>query len=837
MTRGGSLGGADVGGYTAPSVSEDSIRTHLPQQGIDATLVRTSGAPREAAAAQEALFAGRYELLGQVGRGGMGTVYRARDTLVGDVVALKVLEVGEGPGPELLERFRREVRLARRISHPHVARTHDLGEHAGRLFLTMEFVEGADLQSLLRREGPQPATRAARIALAVCDGLSAAHAAGVVHRDLKPANVLVEASGRVALTDFGIARAVAGEAASRTQGLVGTPMYMAPEQLSGGEVGARADLYAVGLLLYELLTAEPPFSGESSMAVAFARLRQPPPDPRGRVAVPEALAELVLRCLAREPEERPSGALEVASALRGWLASMGEQVEAPAALVTPVPGATTTGTTPLPASPPTGWGSRVGGELMRPTSRTLLRPGEHSLAVLPLRFVGPRDLEYLGDTLTEGLIDVLSRMRGLKVQGSGATERFRTERDPRVVARELGVGVVVDGTVQSLGPVVRASLRLLAGESGTQLWSGRFEESGADAFVLQDRLGQRMAEALRNELLILSYQEAATPEGLALYRKALAQVHTTPQFMAELVIAPLEECIARSPGFLPAVALHALATMRTWFMRSAEADRDWAPVARASLERAVRLAPELAETLLARAMLATQEGEWRKAVLSLRAALDAAPTCAAALHYLGNLQCEAGRADEGLERLRLAYALEPALTIALLEFARCSALRGKMEDFQWASERLMAQPFLRVPAILTRMRVFAWTGQLDEVRRCRELLREEPSPMASFAAAQYATSVLGEEDPLVAIQPLNELLGGRVSPRFASMLCQFATEQLCLRGHAERALEYFQRAADTALIDLEWTDRCPALAPLRALPGFAEGRRKVRARVEDIWTA
>jgi serine/threonine-protein kinase len=284
------------------------------------------------------------------------------------------------------------------------------------------------------------------------------------------------------------------------------------------------------------------------------------------------------------------------------------------------------------------------------------------------------------------------------------------------------------------------------------------------------------------------------------------------------------------------VALHALAAMRAWFART-EPERDWATVARNSLERAMRLAPDLAETLLARAMVSTQEGEWRTAVLSLRAALDAAPTCAAALHYLGNLQCEAGRADEGLERLRLAYTLEPALSIALLEFCRCSALRGKMEDFQWASERLMAQPALRVPALLLRLRVFAWTGQLDEVRRCRDLLREEPSPMAGFAATQYAVSVLGEVEPLVALKPLDEMLNGGVSPRFASMLCQLATEQLALRGLPERALEYFQRAADTALIDLEWIDRCQALTSLRALPGFVEGRRKVRARVEAIWTA
>jgi len=298
-------------------VSDDS-----PAPPPDATVLTLDGRPR-AGVASDAVpserFAGRYALEALIGQGGMGRVYRARDVLVGDVVALKTLELGKDPGTDAVERFRREVRLARRISHPNVARMHDLGEHAGQHYLTMEYVDGVDLRTLIAREGPLAPARATRIALAVCEGLAAAHAAGVMHRDLKPANVLVEKGGRVVLTDFGIARALVDEAAQRTQGTAGTPMYMAPEQLSGGELGPRADLYAVGLMLYEMLTAAMPFSGDSPIAVAFARLRQPPPDPRAKLAVPDALAELVLRCLAREPEQRPEGAPQLAQALRPFV--------------------------------------------------------------------------------------------------------------------------------------------------------------------------------------------------------------------------------------------------------------------------------------------------------------------------------------------------------------------------------------------------------------------------------------------------------------------------------------------------------------------------------------
>ena len=785
-------------------MAETPPETEVVPDPDEPTVIRRISPLTDAAAPAAPLFAGRYSLVRLLGRGGMGSVYEARDTLVGDVVALKTLELGRDASPEALERFSREVRLARRVSHPHVARTHDLGTHEGQAFLTMEYVKGEDLWVLLTRERALAPVRAARIALAIAEGLAAAHAAGVVHRDLKPANILIEPGGRVVLTDFGIARAVVGEAAARTGGPVGTPMYMAPEQVSGEPVDGRADLYALGLVLFEMLTGEAPFPAETPWATAMLRLRQAPPDLRGRPSVPAPLGALVHHCLGRAPEARPESASEVARVLRDWLAR-----ESTAAL----------------------------SEAPAPNSRaepSFTRSAKQGVAVLPLRVLGPRDSEFLGETLTEALIDQLSRARGLLVQGSGVMARFRDQRDPRVVGGELGVDLVVDGTVQGAGQAVRVSIRLLEARSGTQLWTGRFEHASLDPFELQDLLAPRISEELRGEMVLAPWHATTPPGMLALYRQGRQQMYGSLRTAYEGPLALLGACLRGAPDFVPAVALYAIATQRAWFIGVTDAGEDLATLAHDSAERALRVAPDLVESHLARAMLSAQKNDWHSALVAVRTALDIAPYHPPAMLFLGNLQCEAGRADEGLVHLRQSYELMPTLLVALYEFARCCALRGRMEEHRWAMERLSASPLHRTATETLRVRVAGWMGNQEVLR---SHVTESPGPTHAISQLifVYASALLGETRGDELLARFDAVIARTNSPRMTSMLCQLTTEVLCLLGRAEQALGYFQRAADTVLIDLEWILHCPALEPLRALPGFAAGRRKVQTRCEAIW--
>lgn len=261
------------------------------------------------------LIAGRYRIIALLGKGGMGEVYRADDLTLGQAVALKFLPDTAASDPALLERFRNEVRIARRISHPNVCRVYDVGEVDGQTFFTMEYVDGEDLASLLRRIGRLPQDKAVEIARQLCAGLAAAHAKGVLHRDLKPANIMLDGRGQVVITDFGLAGLADDIRGAEVRS--GTPAYMAPEQLAGKEVSTRSDIYALGLVLYEVFTGKRAF-GEKGAGDLHARDDRTPSRPSSVVKDLDPIIEkVILRCLEAEPSARPATALTVAAALPG----------------------------------------------------------------------------------------------------------------------------------------------------------------------------------------------------------------------------------------------------------------------------------------------------------------------------------------------------------------------------------------------------------------------------------------------------------------------------------------------------------------------------------------
>ena len=312
LRKGAPAGGDRRSGTDRRAVTADaaSAQTQLANQttlSLDAVSAQAGGPD----SARGALFANRYEVLGTVGRGGMGVVYRARDRQLDEVVALKVVrsEVMK-EDPTLLDRFKQEIKLARRITHRNILRTHDFGETQGTPYISMEYLEGVTLKDLLRNKGALPLGVGLRIAKQMCQGLEAAHQQGVVHRDIKPQNILIlPESGETKIMDFGIARVSemdAGASGLTTAGTVmGTPDYIPPEQAQGNPADFRSDIYSLGVVLFEIFTGRMPFSGDSVMAVVLSHIQKPPPAPRSvNPKIPPDLEAIILRCLEKQPDRR-----------------------------------------------------------------------------------------------------------------------------------------------------------------------------------------------------------------------------------------------------------------------------------------------------------------------------------------------------------------------------------------------------------------------------------------------------------------------------------------------------------------------------------------------------
>jgi len=448
----------------------------------------------------QAALGDRYAIEREVGAGGMATVYLARDVKHDRLVALKVLrpEVAATLGPD---RFPREIKIVAQLQHPHILPLHDSGETQGFLYYVMPFVEGESLRTRMEREGALPIGDAVRILREVVDALAAAHARGIVHRDIKPDNVML--SGRHAVvTDFGVAKAVSasgGEKLTTVGVAVGTPMYMAPEQAMGEtNIDHRADIYAVGILAYEMLTGRAPFDAKTSQAVLSAHVLETPADVRERRPnVPEAVAVAVMRCLEKNPADRWQSAEE-----------MLHQLEA--VPTTPSGGMTPTHTRPVKA---TGVRRAMRGRWWLPAGAAALlalaatgvffvvggagAPGMNRVAVLPIQDISGQDAVFV-DAMHDQLIVALGQAGGLTVTPRSAMLTYRAEPKPMSeVAHTLNVGAILEGTVFRTGDRMRINVQLVEPHSIAQLWGHSYEIDARDVLGAQDSVVRQIVAGVR----------------------------------------------------------------------------------------------------------------------------------------------------------------------------------------------------------------------------------------------------------------------------------------------------------------------------------------------------
>ena len=742
------------------------------------------------------VLADRYEVLALLGVGGMGRVYRVHDRALDEMIALKLLRRELLGAPEMVERFRREVKLARLVTSPHVVRTFDLGQHGDEHFLTMEYVAGRSLAQLLEG-GPLTLADTFRIARAAADGIAAAHAAGVLHRDLKPDNVLVGpgADGRIAITDFGIARASAGSSTTTetVDRFVGTPAYMAPEQVdTRAPVGPATDVYAFGLVVYEMLVGRRAFDGGDALAVAVARLSAPPPDPRARRDVPPALAELVVRCLAGDPAARFADGRALADALAGVSLHAASPVR--------------TWTPPLQPIVP-GKSSRA-------------------VAVLPLR--ASPELAELADGLGEEIVDALTLTRALRVRPMASVRGpAAAGGDPREIGRAIGVDVIVEGSLRRLGEVVRITARAIGVEDGFQLSADRIDARGDELLSAGDAIARAIARALTVELDIPPRHAAADPRATELYLEGKARLRAF--WMGDAMqpaIVLLERARALAPDDAAIAAALATAHARDGFYSGAAA----VAAARAEAEGVVARAPESGEAWLAHGLACMYATELAPAARSLLRALSCAPGLAQAQAALGAILLEVGALDEGNAHLEAAVALDPK-SLAVWDLARGCALAGRIDD---AIGKLAGDAGDGNFAEVLIGRFELWRGRRYVQRAGHGIgpFREDVQRYAELALSFYARGAFqpGELERMLATADV-------ANQRLRAARFQFTVEFLCALDLRALALDYLEHCSAAGLHDRVWLTRCPLLAPLRAEPRYAAVAATLAARARSVLDA
>ncbi|MBP1610866.1 MAG: serine/threonine protein kinase, partial [Acidobacteria bacterium] len=519
---------------------------------------------------------GPYELLSPVGTGGMGEVWKARDTRLGRIVAIKRVK------EQHTERFKQEARSIAALNHPNICQLYDVGPD----YLVLEYIEGKPLLC------PLPEREAVQLAIQIATALEEAHRNGIIHRDLKPSNIMVTDKGSVKLLDFGLAKLYEQSAsistsptadfpATQAGAVLGTIAYMSPEQAQGQPADARSDIFAFGLVLYEMLSGRRAFTGNSSFAVMTAIVKEDP----SPLKTSPALENMVRRCLAK----KPSGRYQTISQVRTALEKIADE-----------------------------------------KTKNFSTERQPSIAVLPFADMSPgKDNEWFGDGLAEEIINALTHISGLKVIARTSAFAFKgKQEDIRRIAEALGVATILEGSVRKAGNRIRVTGQLITAADGSHLWSERYDRDLTDVFAIQDEIAAAIAEALQVRLSADTRARRPYEPNSAAYEAYLKALHlwgrVSPEYMARCA-EYLEQAIRLDPDFALAYCCHADHSLLLASRGHLPAHKAM-PMAREKAQKALEIDPSLPE---AHAMLgsvaALYDYDWKEAELHFRLAMAHEP--------------------------------------------------------------------------------------------------------------------------------------------------------------------------------------------------------------------
>jgi serine/threonine protein kinase/Flp pilus assembly protein TadD len=582
-----------------------------------------------------------YKILDKLGEGGMGVVYKAKDTKLKRTVALKFLPMQELEAEEEKARLVYEAQAAAALNHPNICTIYEIEEADGQTFIAMEYVEGQTLKEKID-SGPMDPAEAVDLALHVGEGLQEAHSRGIVHRDIKPANIMVTSPRQIKIMDFGLAKSPTRVKITRTGTTVGTQAYMSPEQARGQEADHRSDIWSLGVVLYEMLVGRRPFGGAYQQAVIYSILNEDPEPltslPRG---APTDLGDTVLRMLHKERDLR--------------IQSMGEFLvrlqESKAAL--------------------------IGVEH---------REQEKAIAVLPFKDISPdKESDYFSDGLTEELLISLSRLKDIRVVSRTTTMRYKgAGKDIKAIGREIGARYIMEGSVRRYREDLRISVQLIDVASDTQLWAETYKGLLADVFDIQEQVSRQIVDALMlkltpTEKIVLSKRPTMNPEAFDLCLHARDFLYQTTRTKLRTAIVLFEKAIELDPRYAAAYA--GLGETYATLYQNYDRKQDLLDKAIDSSLKAIMYDSTLSEAYSALGLSYFHKGSLEKALEAGEKAIELDPNSFVGYWTLGRIYHTSDRDKEAVECLERVISLNPDFYTAYMDLRMCYERIGEKKKY------------------------------------------------------------------------------------------------------------------------------------------------------------
>lgn len=827
--------------------------TRLSADSISASPSSMARPPRISGIEPGSTFAGRYRIDHLLGAGGMGAVYRAWDNELGVAIALKVVRPDVTPDAESAfefdRRFKQELLLARQVSHRNVLRIHDLGDAGGIKYITMSYVDGRDLAAVLK-EGRLSVSRTGALAKQLASGLAAAHDVGIVHRDLKPQNILIGPNDHLYISDFGLAKSLEATSAGLTRPgeIFGTPRYIAPEQVEGGVTDHRVDIYALGLIIYEMITGAATFEAPSALELMMKRVREQPRPPRDIVPeIPDYLNRLILKCLERDPAVRYQSAHEIESDLNDgrlneatgatspltnaraarsarprrtlvWASCVGLVALAAALLIPGVRRAV----------------SRAGGAPQAPpaAARATTR-----LGVLPFTVAG--DSTVLAPTaagLDESLTAKLFGLKDVVVSSSSAVERASHKSNLTQIGRDLGAAFLVTGTVQGGADRLRVTATLDDVNAGKRVWSGEFSGLPGDLLTIEDQLYAAVVSHLAVKPTDTEVARSLTHpteniDAYAAYLRGRRAMRGEQNVVnVTTAIHDYEEALTKDSNFTLAYTGIADSSLR---MYRATKDRAWVDRALSAAQKADEMDDKLVEVHIALGSVYQATGRTNEAIVELKRATELGPNSDDAFRRLGRAYLASGQGNESLAAYRQALAVNPyhwvnsdSLGAAYLQLGQYdAAIKSFTKVIELAPDNVNG--YNDVGAAYLR------TARYDEAIKAFEkalTIQQIPNAYTNLGIAYADASRFSDAVPMfekaVELQPNAEVFVGNLADGYR------------WAGQREKANATYDRAIGLALKALQVNPRDATttgnLALYYAKKGDAASARQFMTRARSI---